>query len=225
MNKIQEALLKLDTANDNHWTDDGLPRVDAVKFSAGIPTLTRDEITSASPGFSRTNAVIATEAAGAQAPQKTAPEAGTATAVIVAPAGAVQAAEQTGASDGQVHTEAEAEIAEDDGEQDVTLAELLVIAQGRVAQIEQYRVQVLSEHAKATAEVDRILNEIEATGAAETSQSAIQQYLAGQNRLLDERAEFAARLRDAKIDLKQLIPQAAPIDTSLRNRNRSQYRK
>lgn len=54
--KIIEALQKLDTANDNHWTADGLPRIDTVKMLASDQTLTRDVITAAAPNFSRSNA-------------------------------------------------------------------------------------------------------------------------------------------------------------------------
>ena len=35
--KIQEALLKLDTSNENHWTQDGLPRLDTIKILASDP--------------------------------------------------------------------------------------------------------------------------------------------------------------------------------------------
>ena len=51
---ITAALKQLDPQNDNHWTDDGLPRVDTVKFFAKDQTLTRDDITKAAPDFSRT---------------------------------------------------------------------------------------------------------------------------------------------------------------------------
>lgn len=47
--KIQEALSKLDVANDNHWTADGLPRLDTVKMFANDPAITRDALTAAFP--------------------------------------------------------------------------------------------------------------------------------------------------------------------------------
>ena len=56
MSKITDALAKLDPTNDNHWTSDGLPRIDTVKMLAGDPTLTRETITAEMPNFSRQTA-------------------------------------------------------------------------------------------------------------------------------------------------------------------------
>lgn len=52
--KIREALKGLDPANDKHWTDDGLPREGVVQKLANDQTLTRKDISEASPGFQRT---------------------------------------------------------------------------------------------------------------------------------------------------------------------------
>lgn len=56
--KIIETLLKLDTTNDNQWTQDGLPKVDVLKFLSGGETWTRDQISEAAPGFTRSNPII-----------------------------------------------------------------------------------------------------------------------------------------------------------------------
>lgn len=50
--EIRAALLKLDTKNDDHWTEDGLPRVDALGLPKGI---TRGAVTAAAPLFTRAN--------------------------------------------------------------------------------------------------------------------------------------------------------------------------
>lgn len=55
--KIIEGLMKLDVQNDNHWTADGLPKIDALKFSVG-PTITREEVNSVAPNFCRSNPQI-----------------------------------------------------------------------------------------------------------------------------------------------------------------------
>lgn len=60
MKNLIEALLDLDPENPNHWTADGLPKVDALRFSTGNPALTRDDITSAAPLFTRDNRVLET---------------------------------------------------------------------------------------------------------------------------------------------------------------------
>ena len=45
MKTLIEALLELDPDNPNHWTSDGLPKVDALRFATANPSLTRDDIT------------------------------------------------------------------------------------------------------------------------------------------------------------------------------------
>ena len=55
--KIIEGLMKLDTENDNHWTEDGLPKIAALKFTVG-PTLTREDVNEVAPNFTRSNPVI-----------------------------------------------------------------------------------------------------------------------------------------------------------------------
>lgn len=59
MNKIQQALAKLDIRNDNHWTEDGDPRLDTVRLLAGDQTITREEINEECKGFKRTGNVSA----------------------------------------------------------------------------------------------------------------------------------------------------------------------
>ena len=58
MKTLIEALLELDPENPNHWTDDGLPKVNAVRFATGDPSIGRDEITVAAPLFTRDNRVL-----------------------------------------------------------------------------------------------------------------------------------------------------------------------
>jgi hypothetical protein len=52
--KIKEALSHLDPANDEHWTADGLPRMDAiVELLGGDTSVTRKDVTDAVPGLTR----------------------------------------------------------------------------------------------------------------------------------------------------------------------------
>lgn len=55
--KIIEGLRKLNVENDNHWTADGLPKIEALKFTVG-PSITREDVNSVAPGFTRSNPVI-----------------------------------------------------------------------------------------------------------------------------------------------------------------------
>lgn len=56
--KIQDALRKLDTTKDTHWTQDGLPAINIVKVLAGVSNVTRAEIEAAAPGFTRNSPVV-----------------------------------------------------------------------------------------------------------------------------------------------------------------------
>ena len=70
MSKVLKALGKMDPMNDNHWTSDGMPRIDTVKFLAGDPTLTREMVTAEAPDFTR-QALLAMQAtAGATPPSR-----------------------------------------------------------------------------------------------------------------------------------------------------------
>lgn len=51
---ILAALAKLDPENDQHWTADGAPRIDAVTDLVGAP-VTRAQIVNAAPKFTRDN--------------------------------------------------------------------------------------------------------------------------------------------------------------------------
>jgi hypothetical protein len=51
--EIRAALLKLDAKNDDHWTEDGLPRIDALGLPKGLAT--RSAVTAAAPQFTRAN--------------------------------------------------------------------------------------------------------------------------------------------------------------------------
>lgn len=51
LNEISSALAKLDAKNDDHWTENGLPRLDAL----GLKGLTRQDLTAAAPLFTRAN--------------------------------------------------------------------------------------------------------------------------------------------------------------------------
>lgn len=55
-----EALQSLDTTNDEHWTQDGLPRLDVLKQLTET-TVTRADIFNISKTFNRFNAVIEEE--------------------------------------------------------------------------------------------------------------------------------------------------------------------
>ena len=62
---IREALGQLDSMNDDQWTKDGAPIIDAVSTLVG-KKVTRQEIIDAAPNFSRSNMDVAGPAPKAQ---------------------------------------------------------------------------------------------------------------------------------------------------------------
>jgi hypothetical protein len=50
--EIHEALLGLEPGNNEHWTADGLPRLDAVENLLGA-SVTRKQVTNAAPDYNR----------------------------------------------------------------------------------------------------------------------------------------------------------------------------
>ena len=51
--KIRAALAQLDPTDNDHWTDDGLPKTGVVQRIANDSTIKRTDIQAASPGFER----------------------------------------------------------------------------------------------------------------------------------------------------------------------------
>ncbi len=51
--KIRAALTQLDPSNNDHWTDDGLPKTGVVQRIAHDQTIKRQDIEAAMPGFER----------------------------------------------------------------------------------------------------------------------------------------------------------------------------
>lgn len=63
--EILEALLGLSPGNDEHWTADGLPRLDAVENLLGA-SVTRKQLTNAAPDFNRAMAQSVVDEAASQ---------------------------------------------------------------------------------------------------------------------------------------------------------------
>ncbi|MCK5612907.1 hypothetical protein KAR91_64130 [Candidatus Pacearchaeota archaeon] len=63
MPTILEALSQLDPQNDDHWTANGSPRMDAIEELIGDSSVTRADVTNAAPEFSREVALAAAAAA------------------------------------------------------------------------------------------------------------------------------------------------------------------
>lgn len=55
--KIITALGLLDSENDNHWTADGFPKLEPLRFSVGS-NVTRDQVDEVAPAYKRDNRVF-----------------------------------------------------------------------------------------------------------------------------------------------------------------------
>ncbi len=51
--RVLTAIESLDSANDEHWTQDGQPRMDAVEQASGVVNVTRADVEHAKPGYKR----------------------------------------------------------------------------------------------------------------------------------------------------------------------------
>ena len=195
MSKILEALSKLDVANDNHWTGDGLPRIDTVRMLASNPGIGRDDITKEAPDFSRQNAVIP-----ASAPT-----------VIKAVEPAVAAPQNVATEEVDVE---QVEKPEDIDEQIAVLREKLEEANQYLSKATEYRAKVQNE-------LDDLINLKESSTGGQCTMTAIQCYLKSQQGILNDRARRTRALQESGVtiaDIQALIPQGAPIDAALRQK-------
>jgi len=190
--RILEALSKLDASNDNHWTQDGLPRLETVRFMAAHQGLTREQVSEVAPGFSRSTASMLE----AQ-PVLTAP---VAEPTVVAPRQELTP-EETVASEVASQRRALTSVEEF---LRMKRAELLSI---------QHQLDL------ATKEKDRLLEALEPK--AQSNQDAIRAYLDRQKEILEERRARKELLATSGIDLKLLAENLkAPIDAMRARRRR-----
>lgn len=207
--KILEALSKLDATNDNHWTQDGLPRLDTIRILAGDPALTREAVTAANPNFNRSNA-----GAGAQG--------GAATPAQATPGNAPQAGAQAanGADSQPPATEFPnlnpAPVAEDIPDADDLHSKI----QEAMLQISDAQSKVmlakqeLSDAQNSLAELEKQLKE-----TPEGSENAVQGYLRAQRRNLEIRAAKKELILQSGLDMKLLAEDLkSPLDAALRRR-------
>lgn len=221
---IVAALAKLDVANDNHWTGDGLPRLDTVKMLASDSSLTRELITLAAPGFTRASAAQAAQATPAPAPAAmVAPPVANAVpappAAAPAPSPPPAAAPQTGdnASDTDAEKTKPTPAAGPAADPSVdTDAEDLEDAQERLTYLDMCSAKLNQELTKQRALVDQLLVKQDAKIPIHNNTNAIQQYLASQKKGLDARRERIQAMKG--IDLKALLPQFAPVDKAMARR-------
>lgn len=210
MSKTIAALQQLDPKNDNHWTSDGLPRLETVRLMAGDAQLTREAVSAAMPGFTRAKAVPA------QAPIPAMSEQGTSAPAIAAPA-ALQPVAQPESSDDTPRTEPGSDNAADDQTEqgDAEAEDPIAAATARVEIASAAQAQANQEYSQAVAELDGLIDAAAREGAQETLAQQVRAYHQRQLAALQQRGDQQRRLRDANIDLKALLPQRSQLDSAL----------
>ena len=223
-NKIVEALLKLEVKNDNHWTADGLPRLDTVKMLASDQTLTRDSVAAAAPGFSRITATGYTAPIGEQQASQAQGQGGNGEQRQSAAPQASQATESDQRADdldaGQAEQpalEGSAGVATDDI---AALEEALAEQEELVTKIRAHKVEVDKAFEEARAKEDELRVKLEEARPQRSTGNDIQDYLAAQRKNLEARAARQQMIRESGINLKELASNLkAPIDAARARRN------
>lgn len=219
MKNIIEALQKLDPQNDNHWTEDGLPRLETVKFLSGDASLTRQAVTAVAPDFNReaAKAAAGAEGGGAGSPVPGAPEGAPQGA-----AGAANGADSTvppapppASSDlPNLNPPSLVEQATDQADLKAQIEEAKLNLSDRIEQLHMMKQQV-SDAQDEVARLEQML--LEATAS---TGNIITEYHARQRKLLEERAARQMLIKDSGINLKELAQGLkAPIDAAMARKN------
>lgn len=219
--QIAAALAKLDISNDNHWTADGLARLETVRMLAGDQSLTREAVTAAVPGHSRASAYAAAQAAPSATPDPAANAAQGTPAAATTPETGDMAADDTDtglppvlAPEGKA-----AEPAFDFAQTDELHA-----AQEQLDILRKAKIEADAAYNAQVAVVDALIVTLEKSRQAQQSTpAAIQQYLASRRENLQARGEHLTRVRSFEKEigakLADLLPKRSPLDNAMSRKN------
>lgn len=205
--EIREALTKLDPANDDHWTGEGYPAIDAVnKLVPG--TVKRAEITEAAPTFTRENPKLDAEPLPKEQPP-TEPL-----------AGQDQGEGGDEGEDDAINTEAQNDAGvepEPEGEDEDELDELEAAVRAADKEVEKAQAE-LDERRKvldaAIRKRDSLIKARESNRPKHANILAIQGYLKRQKQVRGVKADIATQLKEAGVTA-QLLQGRAPIDMAM----------
>lgn len=216
-----DALRKLDVTNDNHWTADGLPRLDTVKMLAGNPALNRDTVEAAAPGFTRATAAnyTAPEQPGAQPGDNAGQGDSTEQGANAAGSGA---APQDGGDGAATFSDDKAEqpkvetVIGSDTDEVAALEAELAEAREATQEVREAMDMVKAELAKRQAREDDLVLRLEKLTPKHSNTLAIQDYFKAQDQKLAERAARQQAIRDSGLDLKALARDLkSPLDAAM----------
>ncbi len=190
---IKNALKSLDLENDNHWTADGLPRLETVRFLTGNATLNRETVYAACPTFCRGNPVVDGNKDG-KAPDVN-------TVVVATPGDAILA-----------------KVAEDLSVSDLekAIAELTVhLDEARTA-----KDTTAAVYARLMTQMDLLVLERDKEIPTSANNALnYQAYLERQKEIREGRAEKLNQIQES--GLSEMIKQlSSPIDSALKNRKK-----
>lgn len=199
---IIAALAKLDVSNDAHWTGDGLPRIETVRLFAGDSALSRDDVTMAAPQFTRQAPALPGVSQDDLSPSGTGAD--------------TQDAVKTGGDDAQDGI-GDGTNTSQASEQETSVKTVTVpeTAADRLANAAAAKAKADQAYQEAQQAMDAEIDRAAKSGPAETFAQQVAAYHRMVKGQLQARAEQKARLRDAGINLKDLIPSRAPIDAAL----------
>lgn len=241
--KLVDALRKLDPGNDSHWTSDGMPRLETVKLFAADAALTRDVVTAAAPGFSRTNpeplgvakappdepmtrasvdAALAALPADYKDPDFVVTGMRSHFGALFTDADEAKVRELVKSGDGDDQEDGLGDGRNDDQQPQSETAngeDPLQATRARLEEAVAAKAKADKELAQAVAANDAAIDAAQRAGPAETFQDHLQAYFARQGEHLAARAAQKQRIKDAGVNLKDLMPTKAPIDQAMLRKN------
>jgi hypothetical protein len=166
MTTIIEALQLLDVTNDDHWTADGLPRVDVIASIVNEKSLKRGDITKAAPTFTRENPT---------------------TEVVAEPEAEVVAEDVILPSAGEIDPQLlnQEPVFHDKPK---SLEEQLAEAKAKLEEAQSFVDAAKNKFNEVQKEIDALVEAQENTKDPHANQLAICEYLATQQRLREERS-------------------------------------
>ena len=224
---IKDALAQLDPQNNDHWTGDGLPLVQAVSDLVG-KDVSRKEVTDALPGFSRALAIK--NATGTQV----------ASQVVNTPTTSEQAAQSQSATSTQATENGDNGAPKDEDQVQQTKSDEMEDGSGdadvdlSLADVLQQAQKTLETKRKEKAEADAALKEAEKAHdaalvayeesiATNNSQPlAIQQYLQSQVKAAEEKKARIDIITASGLDLNTLTEslKGSPLDEAMKNKRK-----
>lgn len=211
---IKNALSNLDAQNDNHWTDEGLPRLDTVQMLAGDPSITREAVTAAVPGFTRSAVLHGAPADEAGAAGATEPEE---QKVAPAEAGAPAAIQNPTPDEQVLQQPSPVPQAPKATEEQILAARELVEAENKKL-VELYSVRDQAIRAARIQEtvVNEAQHQLDKIDPPETTIGTLQKYLDRQKKNLLERAARKRKLQELQLNPEDLKVKGAPLDEAMR---------